>query len=253
MSTANLRVVVRLVTLFALVFALSLTGWASSFNQGSTAVSRTNNDTFSGGVYIYNGGNFASGETVTVFNWYDSGIFSGVGINATPLLFTSNGSGTYTVVAIGTSESTDSVGAQSAPFGLIAGSNVVSGANWTFGFLEGTANSSGGISNQTAGGIPFDSPIDAGQGVGGSGTTNDWVFTPETDGAITTVAVGTTFGANGTFALNSGTGANVDRTYSANANGVSTIAEPGTFSLITGAGLVLAGLFRYRYVRGRRD
>jgi hypothetical protein len=42
-----------------------------------------------------------------------------------------------------------------------------------------------------------------------------------------------------------------DRTYSAQAS--SGVAEPGTFSFIAGAGLVLAGLFRYRYTRGRQS
>jgi len=252
MSTQNLRVVVRLVTLLSLVFALSLTGWASSLNQGSSATSRADNDGFAGGVYIYNGGNLTNGETVTLFNWFDFGTFTGSS-DLTPLLFTSNGSGTFTVAAIGNLETVDGTGAQSQPFG---GSPLVTGTNWTFGFLEGGVTSGGVVDVTTGGGIPFNSPIDGGQGVGGTGTTNDWVFTPNTDGAVTTVAVGTTFGANGTFALNNpGLGGfNVDRTYSANVNGIiSGVAEPGTFSLITGAGLVLAGLFRYRYVRGRRD
>ena len=244
MSTLNLRVVVRLVTLFALVLALSLTGWASSLNQGSTATTRTNNDTFSGGVYIYNGGSFTNGESVTVFNWFDSGVFTGSS-DLTPLLFTSDGSGNFTVAAIGAQETVDG--------SLQAGSNLVTGTNWTFGFLEGGINSGGVVSATTAGGIPFNA-LEGPPGVGGLGTTNDWRFTPQTDVSITTVAVGTVFGANGTFALNSGTGPNADRTYSANANGIiSGVAEPGTFSLITGAGLVLAGLFRYRYVRSRRD
>jgi hypothetical protein len=74
---------------------------------------------------------------------------------------------------------------------------------------------------------------------------------------VTTVALGTSFaipGNAGNFTLNNpeNGGFNVDRTYSANADGLlSGVAEPGTFSLITGAGLVLAGLFRYRYTRGR--
>jgi hypothetical protein len=172
------------------------------------------------------------------------------------LLFTSNGSGTYTVAGIGTAVTVDGTGVQSSFsfLGLIAGSNVVSGNNWTFGFLEGGALSSGVITGLTAGGIPFDAE-ELTEGVGGAGTTNDWQFTPASDGTITTVAVGTTtFGVDGTFALNSGTSPNGDRTYSANADGIiSGVAEPGTFSLITGAGLVLAGLFRYRYLRGRRD
>jgi hypothetical protein len=251
MSTQNLRVVVRLVALLALVLALSLTGWANSLNEGSTVATRPNNDTFAGGVYIYAGGNFTNGETVTLFNWFDSGVFTGSS-DMTPILLTNNGGGSYTVVGIGALENVDSSGPQSAAFGLAAGSNLVSGNNWTFGFIEGAVGSGGAVTNTTAGGIPFDRPVDGGAGVD-PGSNNNWVFTPATDGALS-VSVGTTFGTNGTIALNSGVSPNDNRTYSANANGIiSGVAEPGTFSLITGAGLVLAGLFRYRYVRGRRD
>lgn len=247
----NLRVVARLAAIFSLVFALSLAqGWAISINEGSTATGRANQDTAAGQVYIYNGGVFPTGETVSFFNWFGPA-FAGT-IDLTPLLFSVSG-GQFTVQAIGATESvTNGTFSSSNAFGLQVGTNVT-GTGWTFGFIEALANSSGGISGATAGGVQFNSPIDGGTGVGGGGTTNDWVFTPSSD-TITTVALGTTFGSNGTFALNNPAlgGFNVDRTYSANAGPISGVAEPGTFSLITGAGLVLAGLFRYRSFRGRR-
>jgi hypothetical protein len=202
-------------------------------------------------VYIYAGNTFTTGENITGFSWFGP-VFAGTK-SITPLLFSVSG-GTYTVVDIGAFEQiTDNTPAQvlSFAFGSQAGSTVT-GSGWTFGFVEGVANSLGNIASPTAGGIQFNTPIDGGAGVGGG--TNDWVFTPGTTN-LTTVALGTTFGTNGTFALNTGgAGFNADRTYSAQATGViSGVPEPGTFSLIAGSGLVLAGLFRYRFIRGRRN
>jgi hypothetical protein len=253
MSPLNVRVV-RFGLLFALVLALSITGSAASLNQGSTATTRSNQDSSPGEVYIYAGGAFPAGETLNNFTWFGP-VLNGVTLYVTPILFSVN-SGVYTVQGVGAGEElTGPFPAQtmSNVWGLQMGTNVT-GANYTFGFLEGLIDrNTGNVTLTSAGGVEFNPTVDAPPGVDPS-STNDWVFTPSSD-SITNIAPGTTFGANGTFALNSGSGAfNVDRTYSANANGaLSGVAEPGTFSLITGAGLVLAGLFRYRYVRGRRD
>jgi hypothetical protein len=253
MVKTHLRVVVRLVLLFLLVFALSLSqGWATTI--GSTTTNRSFTDTAQGQVYIYNGGSgsyFTPGDTVTGFSWFGS-VFSGTR-DLTPLLFQDVG-GVYTVVAIGGQESVNGAGGvTSVSFGQQAGSLVIPGTgNYTFGFVTGLADSSGGLSDGTsAGSIKFDSTVDGGAGV--SGGTNDWVFTPTITGL--SVALGTEFGGSNGTTLNSGSGSfNTDRTYSAQASDSSSgVAEPGTFSLITGAGLVLAGLFRYRYTRGRQS
>jgi hypothetical protein len=249
MSTQKLRVTVRLVLLFSLVFALSLTqGWATTI--GSSTTSRPFIDNSTGQVSIYDGAFFQNGDTITTFNWFGP-VFSG-SRNLTPLLFSDTG-GVFTVGAIGATETVSGTGAiQSVSFGLQAGS-LTAGTNWTFGFVSGLASSTGVLSGNTAGSISLDSPIAAPPGVSG-GSTNDWVFTPTLSGI--NVNIGTTFGANSTFGLNNpGLGGfSVDRTYSATVDAAGTgVAEPGTFSLITGAGLVLAGLFRYRYSRGRRS
>jgi hypothetical protein len=205
-------------------------------------------------VEIYNGNAFFNpGDTVASFSWYGK-VFSG-SADLTPLLFQSNGDGTFTVEAIGAgivvTGATDA-SVQSVSFGLQAGS-LVAGTNYTFGFVSGLVGSDGTVTG-TPGSVSLNNGVDGGTGVSGGSSTNDWVFTPNTE--TPTVQIGTTFGANGTYALNNpaGGGFNVDRTYSAQANAnASGVAEPGTFSLITGAGLVLAGLFRYRYSRGRRS
>jgi hypothetical protein len=244
-----------------LVFSLSLTlGWATPItNQGSTATSRNTLDVSTGLVVIYNGGFFPSGETINQFSWFGP-TFSG-SLDLTPLIFTDT-NGIFTVVGIGTPQTVNFTGSpQTFDFGVIAGTDVTSGSNFTFGFVTGLALPGGTLSGTSKGSVGVDLTVDGGTGVGGAGTTNDWVFTPGTAGV--TVGLGTTFeipGSNGTvgstnFLLNNPSkgGFLVDRTYSANADQASGVAEPGTFSLITGAGLVLAGLFRYRSSRGRRS
>lgn len=246
MSKSNLRVAVRLVLLFTLVFALSLTqGWATTI--GSSTTSRTNTDSSAGQVYIFDGAFFNNGDVVANFSWFGP-VFSG-SRELTPLLFQDNG-GVFTVEAIGAAETVSGTGAvQTVGFGLQSGS-LTAGTNFTFGFVTGLASSTGSLTGSSIGSISFDPTVDGGTGVSGTGT-NDWVFTPSI--ADINVAVGSTFGGNGTALNNPEGGAfQTDRTYSAQA-GTSGVAEPGTFSLITGAGLVFAGLFRYRYSRGRRS
>jgi len=260
MSKSSLRVAVRLVLLFTLVFALSLTqGWATTI--GSTTTARPTLDGSAGQVYIYDGGFLANGDVANTFNWFGP-VFSG-SKDLTPLLF-SDSNGVFTVVGIGTPQSVTYTGlVQSPAFGLQAGTGTASSAGtFTFGFVEGlysdgtlTATSNGSIGHDTN--VTSDPP----PGVSGSPSTNDWVFTPSLSfgGGNNYVGLGQTFiipGSNGTadWTLNNPAlgGTNFDRTYSANLNASSSgVAEPGTFSLITGAGLVLAGLFRYRYSRGR--
>jgi len=254
MAKTHLRVAVRLVLLFSLVFALSLTqGWADSI--GSSTTLRSTLDVSTGQVFIYDGASLPTGDTATTFNWFGP-TFSGTK-DLTPLIFTFNsGTDTYTVVGIGSSEIVSYSGSvQSFAFGLTAGTATAAGSNYFFGFVEGLASSTGALTATSNGSIGHNSPIDGGTGVSGGSSTNDWVFTPSNLSDVgTPVALGATFGANGTTSLNNpGLGGfNVDRTYSANLSASSSgVAEPGTFSLITGAGLVLAGLFRYRYSRGR--
>lgn len=257
MSKSSLRVAVRLVLLFTLVFALSLTqGWATTIGSTST-VPRQFADLASGQVFIYDGGFLSTGDVANTFNWFGP-TFSGTQ-DLTPLLF-SDSNGTFTIVGVGLPEQVIYTGvSQSFGFDLQSGNGTALSANtYTFGFVEGLATSSGVTAS--TGSVGHDNTVDAPTGLS-AGSTNDWVFTPSLSFTGNYAAVGTTFiipgNSNGTadWTLNNPalSGANVDRTYSANLNASSSgVAEPGTFSLITGAGLVLAGLFRYRYSRGRR-
>jgi hypothetical protein len=252
MSKSNLRVAVRLVLLFTLIFALSLTqGWASTIGSVLTPL-QADTDGSSLVVVIYNGGSaaeFNPGDTIGNFSWAGN-LFTG-SRELTPLLFQDNG-GTFTLEAIGTAITvTGATNAGSPSFGIVSGLSTI-GTGYTFGFVDGTVNSGGSVTT-SQGSVSFANTSGALATASGTGN-NDWVFTPNTDSTFT-LSVGSTFGANGTIPLNNPAlvGFNVDRTYTAQANSnASGVAEPGTFSLITGAGLVLAGLFRYRYARGRR-
>ena len=250
MSKSNLRVAVRLVLLFTLIFALSLTqGWASTIGSVLTPL-QADTDGSSLVVVIYNGGSaaeFNPGDTIGNFSWAGN-LFTG-SRELTPLLFQNDGGGMFTLEGIGTAIAVSgATNAGSVSFGLVS----TIGTAYTFGFVDGTVNSGGSVTT-SQGSVSFANTSGALATASGTGN-NDWVFTPNTDSTFT-LSVGSTFGANGTIPLNNPAlvGFNVDRTYTAQANSnASGVAEPGTFSLITGAGLVLAGLFRYRYARGRR-
>lgn len=243
---------VRFFLLLSLVLALAVSASANTL-IGSATTSRPFVDLASGQVYIYAGGNFEPGVTVQTFHWLGD-LFAGSGF-LTPLLFEETSPGVYTVEGIGTGQTVTSSGSvQSFAFGLTAGTDTTTNGNWTFGFINGLVNTAGSQTNSSAGTVDVSIPADGLSGIAAA-TTDNWLFTPSD--ANVTVGIGTTFGSGvaADFALNNPGlgGANQDRTYSATLSGIITVAEPGTFSLITGAGLVLAGMFRYRYVRRRRS
>jgi hypothetical protein len=246
-AESNLRLIVRLGFFFSLIFALSLTQcWATAIGS-SLSSSRTDLDSSTGPVYIYDGA-FTSGDVASSFRWFGPTFSGSKGL--APLLFQDNG-GVFTAEAIGAAQVVTYTGSsQTISFGLQAGS-LTAGTNYSFGFVAGLADSTDALSGVSNGfSIGFSPTADTITPTASGAGTNDWVFTP-TDPDIS-VALGDTFGADGT-PPNSGTGSfSTARTYSAHAS-TKVLAEPGMFSLIMGAGLVLAGLFRYRYTRGRRS
>jgi PEP-CTERM motif-containing protein len=137
---------------------------------------------------------------------------------------------------------------------VAAGTDTTSSGLFFFGFINALVTSSGTQTLNSAGTVNFNSTVDAGTGSDGV-SSNDWVFTQSVAGV--SVGLGTVFftpghdpGAGTRFALNnSSNGAfNTDRTYSANLTGIAAgVPEPGTLTLFTsGAGLLLAGLLRFR-------
>jgi hypothetical protein len=195
-----------------------------------------------------------SNDALGNFNWFGPS-FSGSRF-LTPLLFELTSPGVFTVVGFGNGQTVTYNG---SPQSFAFGNFTTTDTGFTFGFVSGLVSSNGSLSSTSAGSVGLNFTVDGPPAVGGFPTSNDWLFTPSI--ANITVAVGTTFQTPGVSGSNPGStnfplndnglgGFSSDRTYSANVNGsISGVPEPGTFSLITGGGLVLAGLFRYRYLR----
>jgi hypothetical protein len=229
-----------------LLLALGLGTLASADSIGSSLVPRPSTDGSAGQVYIYAGGFFASGVTVTQdFSWVNS---QGYGTGyLTPILFNENSTGVFTVLGVGQGVTVPaaSTSPQSIPFVLQYGSDVT-GSDTTFGFIEGLVNGSGDITAVSSGDVDLDynAASDPGDGAGGAGTTNDWVFTPS-DFPAGSLPAGLTFslpGYSGNVALECNCGTyNVERTYSAQMDvpeaGPTSTPEPGTM-LLLGSGLM---------------
>jgi hypothetical protein len=250
------RRTIVVMVLLTLALILSPADSSASTLQGSSLTLRTDLDAASGQVFIYAGGFFEIGEKLTTFSWL-SGSFSGTRF-MTPLLFEEASPGVFTVRGIGAGESVTSSGSpQSFNFNVQQGTDTTSSGLFVFGFINALVNSNGQQTASSTGTVSFNIGIDPGNGAGGPGTTNDWVFTPTI--ANISVALGTTFGTPGhpaTYTLNGvpdepdeDPSCLLDRTYSATQNGVLTgVPEPGTFALFAiGAGLLLAGLLRKAY------
>jgi hypothetical protein len=171
--------------------------------EGSTTTTRAETDLDSGEVYIYVGGAFpALTHPVAfryLFDFTESGNTSGY---ITPLLFEYslvNGYAVYTVAGIGQGFRVDVNSAPGTiPFTVLEGTAVPPNANFTFGYVNAIVNSSGTPLVTSTGTVDFDIPADSGEGVGGSGTTNEWRVTAVSPSPV--VAIGTTFGPTGSGA-----------------------------------------------------
>jgi hypothetical protein len=190
--------------------------------EGSSLTHRSIVDGDSGQVYIYIGGAFPAGTSLSTFKY----LFDHVGPEGntsgyiTPLLFAREFHETYvlfTVVGIGRGFTVD---LNSAPgtilFDIAKGIKVPTNAEFTFGYINAFVNASGDQLVMSPGTVDMDETLDGGEGVGGAGTTNAWAVTAQGP-PFPTVGLGTTFGS-------AGSGANFtffssSRTYSAVAVG----------------------------------
>ena len=190
--------------------------------EGSSPTHRSQTDRSSGLVMIYVGGSLPAGTNLLAFQYlFDLTTGGNTTGYLTPLLFEYKpveAFTVYTVVGIGKGfEVPLNSAPQAIPFDVIAGTKVPTSGNFAFGFVNALVDSSGAPILTSQGVVDFDTPSDAGQGVGGPSTTNDWAVT-NSYSPSPVVALGTTFGAPG---------ANADytfffpsyRTYSAQAIG----------------------------------
>jgi len=165
--------------------------------EGSTITHRSVTDNGFGELNIYVGASLPVGTDLLalrfLFDTTQAGNTSGY---LTPLLFEYNpveAATVYTVVGIGKGFQVNlSSAPQEIPFELVAGTKMARGANFTFGFVMGILNSSGVQVENSQGVVDFDGTYpDGGEGMGGVGTTNDWLYVQV---SAPNVALGTTFG-----------------------------------------------------------
>jgi hypothetical protein len=188
--------------------------------EGSSLTHRSQTDGSIGQVYIYVGAALPAGTNPIALQYlFDLTTKGNTAGYITPLLIeyqSVEAFTIYTVVGIGKSfEVQLNSTAHSIPFDIIEGVSVPTGSNFTFGFVNAAVESSGTVLT-SPGAVDYDNPTDGGQGVGGTGTTNDWLAT-SLGPPYPAFALGTTFAAPG---------ANADysfvlpyRTYSARAVG----------------------------------
>lgn len=196
---------------------------ATYIAQGSTTIQRSQLDSWSGQVYIYVGGHLPVGTNLFAFRYLfgatsDSGNTTGY---VTPILleyWSVEAFTVYAVVGIGNGfpVALSSV-LQTIPFDIIEGIKVPTGGNFTFGYINALVDSNGIPVETSPGTVDMDNPADTGEGLGGAGTTNDWIATANLATPHPVVTLGTTFGAGPTadFPI-----VNPYRTYSAQAYGV---------------------------------
>jgi len=168
-------------------------------SEGSSVTLRSLVDHDPGEVYIYVGGAFPAGTTPVAFGYFFGSAFDDNNTGyITPLLFArtpgENDSVIYTVVGIGEGYQVHlSSSAQMIPFKVVEGFKVTQDDTFTFGYINAMVDSSGTPVETSYGTVTYDYPADGGEGVGGTGTNNDWGATG-TPPAAPVVALGTTFG-----------------------------------------------------------
>jgi len=189
--------------------------------EGSTLRHRSQVDENGGQVYIYVGGSLPVGTHLAAFQYLfdftEAGNTTGY---ITPLLFERRSSEAYTLYTVAGIGKGFKVGIEALPraipFDVVEGIKVGTNGNFTFGFINAIVDATGASVAASAGAVDMDNPADSGEGVGGTGSTNDWTATNVSPNPV--VALGTTFGASGSNADYTFYGSY--RTYSAQAVGI---------------------------------
>jgi hypothetical protein len=221
------------ITIYSLLGLTLLAGATSASAQdvaGSSLIPRNYTDGSPGQVYIYTGGSFASGTTVSTFSFVNSQGSEG---DLTPILFQETSPGEYVIRGVGSSISpTVSSSVQSDAFGLQYGT-ATTGADYTFGFINSDVNGSGVQTSTSSGTVDFGVPVSGGNGAGGAGTDNNWEFTPSSFSTDDNVVLGASFGVGGTYGLNDDEDFFDDnRTYSAQLSGTASAPDASGTALL---------------------
>jgi len=152
------------------------------------------------------------------------------GLAITPILYTMTG-GNFTIVGIGTTRTVSSLGVNTDPFGLVAGTDAITGSNFYFGYRDGGVS----LASGNAGTVSIDNSV--------TGTLMYYFG----NGAPSPVNVGISVGqlmVQGDLGVG-GTGL-LDRNYSISAT--AAIPEPATM-VFMGLGLLALGLRARRVSR----
>jgi hypothetical protein len=111
---------------------------AGTFDVGSPPIDRIQDDSASGVIYLYLGGTqpLAGPGAIQQWSFFDDGSAS-PNANVTPLLYEVTGPGQWTVVAMGTTRTSDASGVQTHPFAAITGNAALQpGKAYTIGFTH---------------------------------------------------------------------------------------------------------------------
>ncbi|MCA9270784.1 MAG: hypothetical protein KDA41_20030, partial [Planctomycetales bacterium] len=182
---------------------------------GNGLLDRANNDTANGSIFVQNDP-FTAPATLTQWAFFDNDT---AGRQITPLLLTEPVAGTWEIIGVGTTRTSDASGAQEFAFDLVEGTDLVD-AGVYFGFKDG----SDGANN------PGVADFDLLTGVDGV----FWLGP-----GLTSFDPGDTFAVAGTFA----------RSYSVQAVAFAPVPEPASIVVWSLIGLALAG---FGYCRVRR-
>ena len=198
-------------------------GFVSADTIGNPVIERTYIDTCDGCSFALDAPLAPGSGALLSWSFYADT----TGRSITPILYTLTG-GNFVIVGIGATRTVTTLGVNTDPFGLVAGTDAVTGSNFYFGYRDGGASLGSGnpgtvsISDSATGTLMY---------YFGNGLPS-----PENVG----IAVGQT------MVLGSVGGGILSRNYSISAT--TAVPEPATIAF-TGLGLLAVGLLGRRFSR----